>query len=55
MWIEKRKDHYRMYERYVDPITKKKHKVRKPKLSLTPKTTVFMGFLDFTFHQKHHF
>ena len=27
MWIEKRKDHYRMYERYVDPITKKKHKV----------------------------
>lgn len=27
MWIEKRKDHYRMYERYTDPITKKKHKV----------------------------
>lgn len=27
MWIEKRKDHYRMYERYVDPITKQKHKV----------------------------
>ena len=27
MWIEKRKDHYRMYERYVDPVTRKSHKV----------------------------
>lgn len=27
MWIEKRKDHYRMYERYTDPITGKRHKV----------------------------
>lgn len=27
MWIEKRSDHFRMYERYVDPITLKKRKV----------------------------
>lgn len=30
MWVEKRNDHFRMYERYTDPITGKSHKVSVP-------------------------